>query len=94
MESIGEVAFEYCSILSSVTFLNGMTTIDGGFMFEDCGGTITVNIPNSVTTINNQTFYGVNITNITIDKEENSIPGYENKWGAPERCHITVTWLR
>ena len=60
--SIGNDAFEECTILSSVTIPNGVTSI-GDSAFYGCTGLTTVTIPASVTKIDNSAFAGC--TNIS-----------------------------
>ena len=48
--SIGDMAFNGCTGLTSVTIPNSVTTI-GGSTFSGCNGLTSVTIPNSVTSI-------------------------------------------
>jgi hypothetical protein len=54
--TIGGLAFDSCSGLTSVTIPNSVTSI-GSSAFEYCSGLTSVTIPNSVTTIGSQAFY-------------------------------------
>ena len=57
--SIGRLAFEYCSSLTSVTIPNSVTSIGEGAFYE-CSSLTSVTIPNSVTSIGNYAFYECN----------------------------------
>ena len=82
MESIGESAFEGCSVLTSVTIPNSVTSI-GHAAFYNCRGLTSVTIPNSVTSILQETFYSChNLTSVTIGNSVTSI-GLNAFWG----CH-------
>ena len=73
--SIGEMAFDGCSGLTSVTIPNSVTSI-GDFAFFDCSGLTSVTIPNSVTSIGSWAFSECSgLTSITIP---NSITIIEN----------------
>lgn len=48
-------AFQNCSMLTSITMENGVTSIGGG-AFENCTGLISITIPDSVTSIGNYAF--------------------------------------
>ena len=62
--SIGEMAFCYCSGLTSVTIPNSVTSI-GESAFSGCTGLTSVTIPNSVTSIGESAFSGCrNMTSI------------------------------
>ena len=54
--SIGDDAFCYCSVLTSVTIPNSVTSI-GSSAFESCSGLTSITIPNSVTSIGSSAFY-------------------------------------
>ena len=54
--SIGELAFIYCSGLTSIAIPNSITSI-GESAFEGCSGLTSVTIPNSVTSIGDDAFY-------------------------------------
>ncbi|MDD7028664.1 MAG: leucine-rich repeat domain-containing protein [Prevotellaceae bacterium] len=53
--SIGELAFIYCSGLTSIAIPNSITSI-GKSAFEGCSGLTSVTIPNSVTSIGDDAF--------------------------------------
>ena len=70
---IGDLAFSYCSGLTSVTIPNSVTTI-GNSAFEKCSGLTSVIIPNSVTEIGNETFYRcTGLTSVTIPNSVTTI---------------------
>ena len=70
--SIGDLAFDGCRSLSSITIPNSITTIgSGGLSFT---GLIDVVLPDSVTSIGNTAFYNcTSLTSITIPNSVNSI---------------------
>ena len=71
--SIGEMAFDGCSGLTSVTIPNSVTSI-GDFAFFDCSGLTSVTIPNSVTSIGSWAFSECSgLTSITIPNSITSI---------------------
>ena len=73
--SIGEMAFDGCSGLTSVTIPNSVTSI-GDWAFSYCSGIISVTIPNSVTSIGYSAFDGCSgLTSITIPNSVTSIGG-------------------
>ena len=57
--SIGNMAFEYCSGLTSVTIPNSVIKI-GENAFSGCSGLKSMTIPNSVTRIGSGAFYSCN----------------------------------
>ncbi len=80
--SIGELAFIYCSGLTSIAIPNSITSI-GESAFEGCSGLTSVTIPNSVTSIGNWAFSGCKgLTSITIPNSVTSI-----RSGAFSRCN-------
>ena len=71
--SIGEIAFYWCSGLTSVTIPNSVTSIEWG-AFCRCSGLTSVTIPNSVTSIGRETFYDCSaLTSVTIPNSVTSI---------------------
>ena len=54
--SIGEMAFEWCIFLTSVTIPNSVTSI-GNQAFNNCEGLTSITIPNSVTSIGKMAFH-------------------------------------
>jgi len=64
--SIGESAFFYCKVLTSVTIPNSVTSI-GNLAFSYCSNITSVTIPDSVTSIGDWAFEGcVGLTCVTI----------------------------
>ena len=73
--SIGEMAFYYCTGLTSVTIPNSVTSI-GKYAFDSCTGLTTVIIPNSVTSIEKFAFMDCSsLTSVTIGNGVTSIGG-------------------
>ena len=73
--SIGELAFIYCSGLTSIAIPNSITSI-GKSAFEGCSGLTSVTIPNSVTSIGDDAFSHCSIlTSVTIPNSVTSIGG-------------------
>ena len=71
--SIGELAFGYCSGLTSVTIPNLVTSI-GDEAFRGCSGLTSVTIPNSVTSIGYSAFYDCSgLTSVTIPESVTEI---------------------
>ena len=65
-DSLPDEAFQYCSELTSVTILNGVTSI-GEYTFNGCTSLTSVSIPDSVTSIGKGAFYGnTGLTSIVI----------------------------
>jgi hypothetical protein len=70
---MGDGAFSYCSVLTSVNIPNSVTSI-GDHTFEYCFVLSSVIIPNSVTNIGDYAFYlCYNLTSITIPNSVKSI---------------------
>ena len=66
-------AFYNCSMLTSVTIGNGVTSI-GNYAFRGCSGLTSITIPDSVTSIDNYAFSGCSgLTSITIPDSVTSI---------------------
>ena len=71
--SIGDSAFDGCSLLSSITIPSSVTSI-GSYAFSDCHSLISITIPGSVTCIGNDAFsYCYSLTSITIPDSVTSI---------------------
>ena len=71
--SIGLLAFDDCSSLTSIMIPNSVTSI-GDFAFRACSNLISVTIPNSVTTIGSGAFNSCSsLTSITIPNSVTSI---------------------
>ena len=71
--SIGDMAFDNCSGLTSVTIPNSVTSIGDG-AFHGCSGLTSVTIPNSVTSIGSSAFYDCSgLTSVTIPNSVTSI---------------------
>ena len=82
--------FKGCSALTSVMFGSNVTAI-GESAFEGCSALTSITIPSTVTTIGDNAFKSSGLTSLTIDNKENSISGYENKWGSSVSM---ITWLQ
>ena len=68
-------AFYGCSMLTSVTISNSVTSI-GSYAFSGCSGLTSVTIPESVSIINNGTFRGCSgLTDVTIPNSVTRIDG-------------------
>jgi hypothetical protein len=79
--SIYNVAFEYCTSLTSVTIPDSVTSI-GGNAFYGCTSLTSVIIPNGVTSIDGYAFYGcTSLTSVIIP---NSVTGID--WYALYGC--------
>lgn len=71
--SIGDDAFSYCSLLTSVIIPSSVTSI-GGAAFEGCSGLTSIDIPNSVTSIGYLAFKScTGLTSITIPNSVTTI---------------------
>ena len=73
--SIGNSAFRYCYMLTSVTIPNSVTSI-GNYAFSDCRGLTSVNIPDGVKSIGDYAFYGCKFRYKTIPNSVTSIGAY------------------
>ena len=75
--SIGNSAFNNCSLLSLITIPNGVTSISGS-AFGNCSSLSSITIPSSVTTsIGDYAFFGCySLSSITISNSVTSISGY------------------
>ena len=66
--SIGEYAFAFCPLLTSMTIPSSVTSI-GNYAFYDCTGLTSVTIPSSVTSIGGYAFQSCSgLTSITISE--------------------------
>lgn len=71
--SIGELAFQQCSGITSINIPNSVTSIQQG-AFSNCSGLSSITIPSSVTSIENTAFWGCSgLTSITIPSSVTSI---------------------
>ena len=71
--SIGRLAFDGCTSLTSVTISNSVTSI-GDCAFYNCTSLTSVTIPDSVTSIGGSAFYGcTSLTSVTIGNSVTSI---------------------
>ena len=71
--SIGDLAFQDCDDLTSITIPNSVTSI-GDRAFSWCRSLTSITIPNSVTSIGDDAFYGCRgLTSITIPNSVTSI---------------------
>ena len=71
--SIGDVAFNECSSLTSVIIPNSVKSI-GSYAFQCCYGLSSVTIPTGVTTVNERAFNGcINLISISISNTVTSI---------------------
>lgn len=87
--SIGEMAFQGCSNLTSVTMPSSVTSI-GKSAFYGCSSLTSVTIPNSVTSIGNQTFTNCSsLTSVTIP---NSVTSIEDNafYGCSNLSSVTI----
>ena len=73
VNSIGTLAFGYCSNLSSITIPNSVTSI-GASAFRNCSSIKTITIPNGVTSISGSTFSDCsNLTSVVIPNNVTAI---------------------
>ena len=87
--SIGEEAFRYCALLTSVTIPDGVTSIGEG-AFGDCTSLTSVIIPDSVTEIGYSGFCGcTSLTSVTIGSGVTSIGGHVF-YGCTSLTSITI----
>ena len=74
--SIGDYAFEGCSVLTSLTIPNSVTSI-GESVFTGCSGLTSVTVPNSVTSIGPYAFINCSgLTSVTIPNSVTYIGRY------------------
>ncbi len=87
--SIGELAFDWCEALTSVTIPNSVTSI-GNDAFSCCGGLTSIEIPNSVTRIGNGAFnYCTGLTSVTIPNSITNISSYAFR-GCSSLTSVTI----
>ena len=90
--SIGELAFIYCSGLTSIAIPNSITSI-GESAFEGCSGLTSVTIPNSVTNIGYGAFNGCTGITQTIIVNDMFVflpTGYEGHYSIPENISTII----
>ena len=87
--SIGSMAFEGCTSLTSMVITDSVTSIAGA-VFRDCTNLATITIPDSVTSIGGGTFSGcTSLTSITIPDSVTSI-GDSTFSGCTSLTSITI----
>ena len=87
--SIGELAFQQCSGITSINIPNSVTSIQQG-AFSNCSGLSSITIPSSVTSIENTAFWGCSgLTSINIPSSVTSI-GVNVFYGCSGLTDITV----
>jgi hypothetical protein len=87
--SIGDEAFKYCSVLSSVVIPTSVTSI-GNYAFWDCSGLTEVIIPTSVTSIGEATFWGCSVlSSVVIPTSVTSI-GEATFWGCSGLTEVII----
>ena len=89
--SVGNKAFNYCYLLTSITIPNSVTTI-GHQAFYGCKGLISITIPNSVMTIGGSAFSGCKgLTSITIPNSVTSIGDWAFRGcsGSVKKCDFS-----
>lgn len=67
--SIGILAFDGCSGLTSITIPESVTSIGNG-AFQACDGFLSVTIPESVTSFGNYIFYGCSNLSVTLNSRD------------------------
>ena len=89
LPAIGNYAFQWNRLITSVTIPDGVTSI-GLAAFYECDGLTSVTIPDSVTTLTGQTFYGCTaLTSVTIGSGVATI-GLGAFWECAGLIDITV----
>ncbi|MCD8041192.1 MAG: leucine-rich repeat protein, partial [Clostridia bacterium] len=89
VEAIGEIAFELCESLTSVTIGNGVTSIGEG-AFSYCTSLTSVTIGNSITVIGNNAFsWCTSLESIVIPDSVTSI-GYGAFYGCTSLASIII----
>ncbi|MGN0556126.1 MAG: leucine-rich repeat protein, partial [Candidatus Fimenecus sp.] len=87
--SIGDSAFDGCTLLASVTIPNSVTSI-GVCAFENCTSLTSVTIPNGVTSIGEETFFECpSLTSVTIPNSVMRI-GADAFHGCTSLTNITI----
>lgn len=86
--NIGEMAFSDCTSMTGITIPDTVTDI-GSYSFRNCSALTSIKIPSSVVSIGSLAFLGCsNLEYIIISKAAGSIPGYADRWGAPNSTII------
>ena len=87
--SIGNYAFDGCSLLTSITIPDSVTSI-GNYAFDGCSSLTSITIPDSVTSIGNYAFDGCSsLTSITIPDSVTSIGNYAF-YGCSSLTSVTI----
>lgn len=77
LKSIGQNAFQKCTFLSSVKFLENSNTVSiSSYAFENCGVLTSVTLPSQITTISDYAFQNTGIKNIVIPASVEYISQY------------------
>ena len=91
--SIGNYAFNNCSLLTSVTIPNSVTSI-GDYAFSQCSGLTSLTIPNSVTSIGKESFSGCSGLTSIVSEIEDPFAISDNVFYCNDRdIYATVTLI-